>query len=81
MRILDQFKEKQSSREGGGIGHVEIIHLVDTWASFSFSFLSLSSSIIINSFNRPFIIAICSVQGALLAVLSGVGLCHRLFIL
>lgn len=37
-----------------------------------------SSSVIINSFGRPFIIAICSVHCALLAVLSAAGPCHRL---
>lgn len=50
---------------------------------FSLVFISslpLSSSIIINSVSRPFIIVICSVHCALLAVLSGVGLCHQRFV-
>ena len=43
------------------------------------SSIPLSSSIIINSSSHPFIIVICSAQCALLAVLSGVGLCHQRF--
>lgn len=70
-------KQSNSKRERGNIGDVGIIHLEGTRVPFFFSSLPPSSSIIINSFRRPFIIVICSVQCALLAVLSGVGLCHQ----
>lgn len=58
-------------------GHVGMIHLEAPGLFFFFSSVLLGSSVIINSFERPFIIVICSVHCALLAVQSAVGLCHQ----
>lgn len=86
MRILDQLRNRESRRR---VGQREREHhwvecRNNSFRSYSdhFFFLScpFSSSIIINSFSHSFIIVICSVQCALLAVLSAFGLCHQRFV-
>lgn len=65
-----QVQDKELDRENENItGDVVIIHLEVTQATSSLS-LPHSSSVIINSFSHSFIIVICSVQCALLAMLS-----------